>query len=181
MRTEIGHTFGGLAKGINKQDAIHIAVLLVKATFTVKPGDKVRVKREGDWWVTTNDETVEPLGVADPFIERSIEEGCTFYVFVYPNTVMNMTHSWTHPLLGSKDEAKARFEKHAEALGVSYEDLLSAAHRANDYGEYHTQYGTDDQRDYMLSLDLKEFWFDFATLTGAEIHDDEHYVYSCTC
>lgn len=181
MRTEIGHTFGGIAKGINRQDAIHIAVLLVKATYDLFPGDKVRVQREGDWWVAVPGGDIEPLGLADPFIDGLILKGTTFYVFVYPNTVMNMTHSWVHPAMGGKDEAKARFEKHAKELGVSYEDLLGAAGRANSYGQFEVEQNGEDQRDYMMSLDLKEFWFDFATLTGEQVLNDEHYVYSCSC
>lgn len=179
MGIELGKTYSIFAKNIVKMDAVHIAVLLAKASRDLEPGEHVGVVKDGEYWVTSKAE--KAIGIVDPFCLERVLEGKLFYILIYPNTVMNMAHTWTLPCLGDKVAAKERFEIHAARLGVSYEELMEAAHNANAYGEHVVQIDGEDQRDYMYSIDIKSFWLDYATLSGEAIEEFDHYVYSCSC
>lgn len=181
MKIEVGYSYSPMNKKVSKKDAIHIAVLLVKAHRAYKSGETVRIIRDGEGYITSDDETIPNLGVVDPFLVGGVKAGSCFYVFIYPNSVMNMAHTWDHPQLMDIQAAKARFEEHAKNLEVSYEDLLIAADRANRWDEYVTQIDSESQRDYMFSIDLTQFWLDYSALTGRKVDDFEHYVYSCSC
>ncbi len=81
--------------GDRRRDAIHIAVIPVKATVTLKPGQHVGLIDDG------NQELVAPcesnIGIVDPFLSKDVEPQQRFWLFLYPNTVTGMRHVWTHP------------------------------------------------------------------------------------
>lgn len=179
MGIELGKTYSIFAKNKVKMDAVHIAVLLAKASRDLEPGEHVGVVKDGEYWVTSKAE--KAIGIVDPFCQEGVAKGFLFYILIYPNTVMNMAHTWTLPCLSDKVAAKERFEAHAAKLGVSYEELMDAVHSANQYGDYVTQVDSESQRDYMYSIDIKSFWLDYSTLSGEKIEEFDHYVYSCSC
>lgn len=90
---------GKLIEGPAFRDAIHVAIAPVVAAHGVCPGDPVGL-------VPGSSDTVcsaEPsVGIVDPFLEEPVEAGKRFYLFLYPNTVTSLRHSWTHPAFAAK-------------------------------------------------------------------------------
>lgn len=73
------------------RDATHIAVAPVIAHFILRPGEHVGVDAKG---VTTYE---NPVGIIDPFLRRSIEEGERCWLYLYPGSITSLRHEWTHP------------------------------------------------------------------------------------
>ncbi len=79
------------------RDAIHIAIIPMTAREELNPGQHVGM---------INNEAYghhpEPLGVVDPFLDRAVNPGQRFWLFLYPNTITNLRHVWTHPSFKAK-------------------------------------------------------------------------------
>jgi hypothetical protein len=63
----------------SKRDAVHVAIVPMVATKTLRPGERL-----------TN-------GIVDPFLTEPVEVGQRFWLCLYPNTVTSLRHVWTHP------------------------------------------------------------------------------------
>ncbi len=77
-----------------RRDAIHIAVAPVTAAAVLTPGQHVGL-------VAGDNEQVGPtdlcIGIVDPYLRQTVEQGQRFWLFLYPNTVTSLRHFWTHP------------------------------------------------------------------------------------
>lgn len=88
---------GELCKEDACRDAIHIAIAPVIAGAELRPGEHVGfihgtndVGREAVGFI-------KPIGVVDPFLQRNVMKGERFWLFLYPNTITNLRHVWSHP------------------------------------------------------------------------------------
>lgn len=70
---------GTILDGSDPRDAIHIAVIPMVATSILWPGQRLA------------------NGIVDPFLVGRVVVGQWFYLFLYPNTITSLRHSWTHP------------------------------------------------------------------------------------
>lgn len=81
------------------RDAVHFALYPAVAGMSIWPGDAVVFTPDGAAlrYEEKQITTIKPLGIADPFCTRRINEGERFWVFLYPNTITSLRHAWTHP------------------------------------------------------------------------------------
>ncbi len=103
----IGHVIDADAR----RDAVHIAVLPMLATRTMRPG--------------------EPLqsGIVDPFLQELVRPGEWYYLFLYPNTITSLRHSWSHPAF--PDEPEPAPARRSEATVWAERDVLSDWRKLN--------------------------------------------------
>lgn len=82
------------------RDAVHIAVVQITAGETLVAGDYI-----------SKDGLKRPptIGIVDPFLDRQVKIGEKFYLFLFPGSVTDLTHHYTHPILDADDaKVKAR-------------------------------------------------------------------------
>lgn len=75
---------GELVTGDTGRDAIHIALLPRTAVRVLRPGEHMK------------------YGVVDPFLKEPVQPGQRYLLMLYPNTISDLRHVWTHP--GFDDE-----------------------------------------------------------------------------
>jgi hypothetical protein len=78
------------------RDAIHIAVIPVVAKELLSPGNVVALR---DGLAVTPHGGLQPVGIVDPFLKGvdTVKKGDKFWLFLYPKTVTNLRHDWSHP------------------------------------------------------------------------------------
>lgn len=120
---------GQLITGAGERDAIHVALAPVTANERLKPGQHIGfVGKEYNARELVG-VCSEPLGIVDPFLERSVERGERFYMVLYQNTVTGLKHQWTHPAFpdpNKPDVARsvAWLQDLADEIGLDYHTLL---------------------------------------------------------
>lgn len=78
---------------LGKRDAFHVPAILCSSSVQLKPGDKVRFVTKNEV-VKANNQHYH--GYADIFIKEDvIEAGSEFYVFMKPDTVTEVRHTFT--------------------------------------------------------------------------------------
>lgn len=90
---ELGQVIAGEAR----RDAVHVAVAPVVADHLLAPGYHVCLREGRASAVRAGERTEETVGIVDPFLDRWVEPGERFWLFLYPNTVTSLRHVWTHP------------------------------------------------------------------------------------
>jgi hypothetical protein len=88
--------------GPRHKDAIHMAVVSVVAGSTLAPGMRVGFITGG----AVSDECKTPIGIVDPFLDHNVKEGESFWLCMFPKTVTNLRHEWTHPELTKVDDGE---------------------------------------------------------------------------
>lgn len=85
----------------DRRDAIHVAVIPLIAAS--------RIDRGGCFFLTSDGRACEcsvdyhaRVGVASPFIIRTVEPGERFWAVLWPNTITNLRHVWEHPAFKPK-------------------------------------------------------------------------------
>lgn len=76
------------------RDAIHVPVVPVRSAEWLAPGCKVGLC-EGR--VDRVESGVPPVGVVDPFLSDAVPPETPFWLFLFPGTVTDVRHVWTHP------------------------------------------------------------------------------------
>src|SRR5262245_55868441 len=99
MSGAIDHKLGEIINPLDnpQKDAIHIAIAPVVAGCNgLKPGEHITLDKDGS---ATREGLLlnQAIGIVDPFLKEEVLIGQTFWVFLYPKTVTNIRHDWTHP------------------------------------------------------------------------------------
>src|SRR5262245_51499337 len=110
---------GKLLESEGYRDAIHIAVAPVEACRKLHAGDHISI---ADGKADLGGETV---AIVDPFLMTPVQAGQRFFAWLYPNSITDMHHHWTHPAFDGqaapskdgKSEARKRIEEMAKAIG----------------------------------------------------------------
>ncbi len=172
------------------RDAVHIAVLPVKAHKELRPGEDIGY----DNGKTSSE---NPIGIVDPFLKRIVREGDMFFMMLYPNTITSLRHNWTHPAV--TDAAASQEAKLASEIWIrdfianndtpSYANLIAAATGAplpdNDDGYY--SYSNDGEYLHFNGLDAHseippELWHHVEVVTGITIPQGNRATgFSCSC
>lgn len=172
-----------------ERDAVHIAVAPCKSKVELSPGQPVKLVDD-----RVSEELVEPaqgrkiyshrgyLGVVDPFLNRNVEPGERFYVFIHPASVKGMRHHWSHPQFDNgltKDpegESRRYIERAAELKGIELEDFIHGAKEACKTGGY--CFGRDLGYEFH---DWPVFWMHFERVYGMKPEDTNNRIFRCAC
>jgi hypothetical protein len=73
------------------RDAVHVAVVPLRARRALSPGD--RVDADGDLATAGR----PAVGIVDPFLTGPVEPGREYWLCLFPRTVTGMRHAWKHP------------------------------------------------------------------------------------
>jgi hypothetical protein len=167
-----------------QRDAIHIAVVPVVATCYVYPGAKLRFLEGSTEKVTTVRQG--GIGIADPFLERAVEEGQQFWMYLHPGSITSLRHDWTHPAFEpppppSGDpvgDSRHWIEQFAAEIDQTYNRLMAAADQWLDDKEY-TYDNSETYKDYWNKF--PEFWRHYEIVTGRKVEDKDDHFFTCSC
>lgn len=169
-RKDTMDTLGTVLDGMQERDAVHIAVMCVKAVSTLTSGQHIGI--DG----TSNN----PIGIVDPFLHEDVKKDQWFWLFLYPKTITGLKHNWTHPAVDrnlEKDSAEEWLRKYADEIDTGFKSLVQAANDYIEYGDYFVEGGKFES----LGLDPR-FWEMYEIYTGKTVDDDKkHNFFSCSC
>lgn len=79
------------------RDAVHVAVIVVKAGTVLQPGQRVSVTAALEAWpaMTTYH------GIVDPFLNGLVDTDELFYLCMVPGSTSLPRHHWEHPTIPS--------------------------------------------------------------------------------
>lgn len=183
----MSETLNTIGKVLTKdlpRDAVHIAVLCVELQESkLKPGDHVGYHGTRQ----------HPIGIIDPFLPHTlIQVGTKVWVFLYPNTITSLKHLWTHPDIPDTEDSivfnqitvhkevspsKVWIENYADMLGITFDELMEAAHNYISYGEYLCR-GGQFEGEYTS----EEFWDNYEQYKKIKLNSSQKTnFFSCSC
>lgn len=76
-----------------RKDAVHIAIVpaINKSRSWIAPGSVVGINEKGEMSINGK------MGIVDPFLKQDVSYGDRCYVFMFPDTVLNLRHEWDLP------------------------------------------------------------------------------------
>jgi len=92
------------------RDAVHVAVCPVTAGADMESGTRVFLGDDGTAYDYAMPMNKMWLGIADPFLRRTIKKGERFWLCLYPNSVTSLRHVWTHPAFQPKPVTRSSDE-----------------------------------------------------------------------
>ena len=206
--TDALETLGMLIDDSQKRDAIHLAVEPVIAGEILKPGEHIGLGEDGLAYGDVRKCKNKFLGIVDPFLsEKYVDVKQRFWMIIYPRQITSLRHVWVHPDLKENNNASSvKFyelkdtllvgkdcnnslvwlEDYAKSLGdYTATDLIQAASRFIDVGEYYLGKGKDDDFYYLDFNHVQtnnEFWKHFEIVTNQKISDDKKTnFFTCSC
>ncbi len=167
------------------RDAIHIAVIAVKAGSLLMPGSSVSI-RDGVGVI----DHVNTLGIVDPYRTSPIKKGDMFWLCLLPNTVTGMKHHWTHPAFSedtvahetdkyTKAGAEAWLREQCPGLGLTFEELIDPDSPLVK-GDWLITEMNQSAQDLWYEIE-KEFWGYYFAYTGRHVDYDDRGHFSCSC
>lgn len=172
-----------------ERDAIHVAVAPVIADELLKPGDHIGFIEGSTERVGRVNTTI---GIVDPYLQTRVRVGERCWMFLYPNTITSLRHDWTHPAFQKAqpvisqaahlEKSKLWLTDHAKSMGggMTYDDLMDAAHRWVKFEDHTVEQGAENWRD-SPPKDLAEFWHHYEIVAGEKPDDAERWFFCCTC
>lgn len=180
---------GSILEESAERDAIHVAVAPVIAGQKLWAGAKIGFSHDN---VVMEEESLfglKAIGIVDPFLQTSIEEGQRFFMFLNPGTVTTMKHYWEHPSFPSESN-KINLEKKsseewlrafANKQHFDYNDMLS---EAQDSDGCIVAFGQDLHSSEELDPgDFDLFWQHISVVTERtfdQVHR-QSVAWSCSC
>lgn len=182
---------GVLVDSLTERDAIHVAIMAVKAGCALHPGQHVGFIREDSAREVgpATGRDVKAIGIIDPFLKAPVPSGAWCYLVLYPNTITSLRHDWEHPDVDAKQmqvatdalsgRAKAieGVQNFASEINVGYDELLM---RAKEYLDTDEVWLEGDKFD---SVQMPEqFWEWYGVIQRADVPVDKRgYFFSCSC
>ena len=89
--------FGNLiTDGNRRRDAVHVAVIPVTTRELLLPGQHVGLT-DDDSYEYVGQKCEKKIGIVDPYLKEPLEPGSRFWLFLYPDTITDLRHAWSHP------------------------------------------------------------------------------------
>ena len=154
---------------LGDKDAIHAAIVAVRAERVIHPGESIGINEHGE---ATN-RKVKQIGVADPFYKGLILKGQIFWMMLDQTQISSVTHSWDHPEFKFESptreiELNKYILQDAKELGVSYTEIMEAAHKL----VYHNkQTPITASKEMIDNIKWYDFWYEWSEETEHEFPD----------
>lgn len=175
-----------LPDDVGGRDAVHVAVVAVRARSILTPGQHVGIHTmDGELIAIVDD----PIGIVDPYLPLAVRSGQRFWLYLYPRTITGLSHKWTHPAFADEPtestyvrpaaqaEAMAWITDYAGDKGYTAKKMIDAANEWLDHREYLV--GNTEMEGVYTS---EEFWENFERVTGRVVkHDDRENFFACSC
>lgn len=169
---------------VTARDAIHFAVIPVKAGCRLTPGQNVGKLADGRFGPAAPNN----IGIVDPFIQGRVSEDENFYLFLYPNTITALAHHWEHPAFPSvaatpvaappdavsSEQWLRDWCRNGSGEYFSYDELIESVNRWRG-DDYLTIYGSDASGNIPA-----EIWPHLEAVTGRQFPRPPTY-FSCSC
>ncbi|EBS4516581.1 hypothetical protein DQT32_04130 [Salmonella enterica subsp. enterica serovar Braenderup] len=126
VSTDALETLGTIHVREEHRDAIHLGVEPVEAGEHLNPSEHIGIGPDGKAYSSVDSSVysnIKALGIADPFLTRSINPGEKFWLVVYPRQITSLRHVWTHPDFDSNEQ------KVLDISEVTSEDLMQEIQR----------------------------------------------------
>lgn len=180
VSTDALETLGTIIDDTQRRDAIHLAVDPRVAAEKLYPGQDVGLLPDG----RASTHAAKKLGIVDPFLDRAVYPGETFWLVVYPRQIKSLRHVWTHPDfpdepgVSSVETSSERWLRDfAVTADLTYEELMAAARDHVQTGEYLCDGGK-----WEGFYTPEEFWDHFENVTGEHVEvNDRGNFFSCSC
>lgn len=175
------NVLGKTPEELGDKDAIHVAIVAVRAAGLIKPGQRCGINEHQE---AEPDE--KGIGVADPFMKRAILTGQWFWLLLAQDQVPNVRHVWDHPKENfapptREPELPSGLESMAKDLGVTFHQLIEACQQVVDsdkkgWGEYSSvpYPGTlkgEALEEAMENIDRYDLWSEWSGFTGHEFEN----------
>ncbi len=191
---------GQLVDASQQRDAFHVAVAPVVAMKTLFPGQSIGFCYAGETEKVT--EVDHPIGIVDPFLKTRVMEGDRFLMWLFPNTVTDLRHSWQHPafpdtskkpvvgdrkiaLPGSniappqKSASQLFIESTAEEYGLDYSEFMEHVDNYVKTGNCAIEGG---RWEGMGLYSNDEFWDHYERVTEKPVPQNERCsFFTCSC
>jgi hypothetical protein len=167
------------------RDAAHIAVAPIKSGASrLSAGDHVKLAADGRAITTAGEDTI---GIVDPYLHTIVHENDTFWLFLYPGTITNLRHSWSHPAFAEEVagmngvhvpplEAVAEMKALLREWGMyrSYDNVMLDA-------DVWVKAGRETESDEENIQEPAKFWDLYEKIRGVKLSErqKESYVYVC--
>lgn len=138
---------------LGDKDAIHVAIVAVRAGLTVHPGARCGINEHRE--AVPDDKGV---GVADPFLKAPVMRGESFWLLLNQDAVPNVRHVWEHPDVDFTPPEREVvlndvLNDAAKALGVTYQQLMDACASVVENDEAAAYPGTLSAEDLEEAID----------------------------
>ena len=154
---------------LGQRDAIHVAIVAVRAGKPIKPGQRCKMNEFGE--AIPGDGP----GVADPYRKSIITTGQPFWLLLNPTEVSSVSHTWEHPDIPFAEPVREAvrnkyIEQYASEYGVTYEQLMDACASVIATDESVTQPGdkTEDGLEEISENGCDDIWSEWSDETGHE-------------
>jgi len=181
-----------LPDDVGGRDAVHVAVVSVRAGCYLHPGQTVTFVDPpvaGKEPVVTEEYEEQSVGIVDPFLKDSVNRGERFWLYLYPRTITSLRHNWTHPAFPEPQSANLAYvppskqlesemwlRTYATNIGMPFDELMAASKDWIDHENFYAMPMNE-------SPDIPpEFWLHLERYLGQRIeHDKREHFFSCAC
>ena len=182
-------TIGKFHQEVYERDAVHVAVVSVRAKEPLKPSQHIGYDA-GGWQVTaTPPEPYKLIGIVDPFLPRDVQKDERFWMVLYPNTITGLKHVWSHPSISQDGQGTGSYSEKwlrdfADSVDADYHEMMhvAATHcegAKSQWGQYLIEGGKWEGQ-----VTPPEFWDHYQNVTGKKPKDREYGtpgIFSCSC
>jgi hypothetical protein len=175
---------GAVPPANSERDAIHVAVVPMRASELLRPGQRVGVVGPQMAGPST-----DVVGIVDPYLVDVVPKDGWFWLALLPNTVTGMRHHWQHSSFTDgfqdlhekpqKAASVAWIKAQCEDLGISYDELMDPACEIVN-GDYILNGLNESSRDHWYSIE-DEFWKHYELVTGRSVPTRMRGGFTCSC
>lgn len=171
------NVLGKTPQELGDKDAIHVAIVAVRAGRLIEPGQKCELNKDREA-IPSN----KGVGVADPFLKTNIMRGQTFWLLLNQDAVPNVRHVWEHPDVDFSPPTTSPTQnytiaEYAKEMGCSYDRLIEVCtelvHKGGrrvlvENGELTIVTKLPDGAE---EIDIYDLWGEWAEETGYEFEN----------
>jgi hypothetical protein len=160
---------------LGDKDAIHVAIVAVRAAEPIAPGTRCGVNEFGE--AVPKEKGV---GVADPFRRSHITTGQSFWLLLDQDAVPNVRHVWEHPSVAFAAPTREPVLNRslvdiAKQFGLTYQQLLDACSerfRTEKPVEYVGTLNAEELLSAVGQVDEYELWSEWSYESGNEFENN---------